>query len=154
MRGGEIAKTVRTQAEHTVVLEAMEAQRCAALVEGDVHAIGELLSDDLVHVHGGGSVEDRAAYLAGIAAKFIFHKIERGPLKIRVFSEVAIMTGELKQIVTVRGSGETLELGGPTTQTWILTQDGWRQNTCHNHFINVAKIAAPYVGESSARRLW
>jgi ketosteroid isomerase-like protein len=123
-------------------IEALEAKRCAALVAGDVGILSELLADDLVHVHGGGSVDDRAGYLAGVAERFVFHAVERGPLNIRIFGDVAIVTGPLKQTLSVKGSGDRLEVEGPTTQVWVRTERGWVQNTCHNNFAKRSVVPA------------
>jgi ketosteroid isomerase-like protein len=116
-------------------IERLEAKRCAALVAGDLQTLGELLGEDLVHVHGNSVIDDKAAYLQKVADKYLFHSIERGNLHCRVFVDVAIVTGPLKQTISLRGSSERQNLEGSTTQTWVRTGRGWVQNTCHNNFV-------------------
>jgi ketosteroid isomerase-like protein len=116
-------------------IERLEAKRCAALVAGDLKTLDELLGEDLVHIHGSSVIDDRAGYLNKVAEKYIFHSIERGILHIRVFGDVAIVTGLLKQSISLRGASERQNLQGSTTQTWVRTGRGWVQNTCHNNFV-------------------
>jgi ketosteroid isomerase-like protein len=113
----------------------LEKQRCAALIAGDIAALDALMADDLVHIHGNGHIDDKAAYLKGVETKFIFHRIERGDLNVRVYGAVAVVIGTLSQSVSVRGIDKKNEIKALTTQTWIHGSAGWKQNTCHNAFL-------------------
>lgn len=114
---------------------ALEKKRCEALTSGDVNTLATIVSDDLVHVHGNGQVDGRDAYLDGVATKFIFHSIERGDLNVRVYGDCAVVVGPLEQTVEVRGVDKRNELKSMTSQTWVRRTDGWKQNTCHMHFV-------------------
>lgn len=116
----------------------LEAQRIAALTSGDVEALGKLVADDLVHVHGNGHMDGKDAYLQGVATKFKFHRIERGELTIRAYGDVAVVVGPLSQTVSVNGIDKLNEISAISTQTWVRGADGWRQNTCHMAFLSVA----------------
>jgi ketosteroid isomerase-like protein len=123
-------------------IEEMEVRRCAALISSDVDALEDLLADDLVHVHGSCAIDDRAGFLRNIADKYVFHAIERGTLNIRLYGDVAIVIGILKQTVSTKGSNERHELEGVTTQTWVRTGGTWRQNTCQNNFAKRRVVTA------------
>ena len=116
----------------------LERRRCAALMAGDIAALGELVSDDLVHIHGNGAADDRAGYLKGVADKYRFHDVRRGDLTVRAYGDWAVVTGRLTQTIVVVGSEERHAIEAMTTQTWVRDGDGWRQNTCHNAFLNRA----------------
>lgn len=117
-------------------IAALEAQRCAALAAGDRAALGRLVSEDLVHVHGTGQVDDKAGYLRGIGGKYVFHEVKRGPLKIRVYGAFAVVTGTLHQSFSEIATGTRYTVDGITTQTWIFIDEKWQQNTCHNNFLS------------------
>ena len=125
-----------TADEHEI--RRLEQLRCQALTSGDVEALRALLTDDLVHIHGSGQIENLADYLSGVETKFIFHRIERGDLDIRVYSDCAVVVGTLDQTVEVRGIGKRNEIKALVSQTWVRGADGWKQNTCHMHFLSVA----------------
>lgn len=113
-------------------LEQAEAARCAALVAGDVAAVEALLAADLVHIHLTGQVDDKPGYLSGLREKYVFRRVERGPLTIRVYGDLAVMTGTLSQRVEVRATGASLDVRAMTTQTWRREGARWLLNTCHN----------------------
>ena len=115
----------------------LERQRCAALIAGDIGALHGLMADDLIHIHGSGQIDDKAAYLKGVETKYTFHRIERGDLNVRIYGEVAIVVGTLSQTVSVHGVEKRKEIEALATQTWIRGSAGWKQNTCHNAFLSV-----------------
>ena len=118
-------------------IEAVERQRCAALTAGDADALAALMADDLVHIHGNGHMDDKAAYIDGFRNRFRFHRVERGALKIRVEGDVAIVNGPLTQAVSVNGVDKINEITAVVTQSWVRGADGWKQSTCHMGFVTV-----------------
>ena len=112
-----------------------EERRCAALLAQDIAALGDLLADDLVHIHGSGATDDKVGFLHGIEHKYDFHAISRGDLTIRIYGDVAVMTGPLSQTISHKGAAERHDIEAMTTQVWLLTESGWRQTTCQNQFL-------------------
>jgi ketosteroid isomerase-like protein len=121
-------------------IAALEAKRCAALVAGDREVLAELISDDLVHVHGTGALDGKAGYLQGIGGKYEFHEVTRGKLDIRDYGDFAIVTGTLHQSYSEKITGQRFAIEGITTQTWICLDGSWRQNTCHNSFLSSRRV--------------
>ena len=117
---------------------ALERRRCEALTSADVAALAEIVSDDLIHIHGNGHIDGKADYLAGVDSKYIFHRIERGDLDVRIYGDFAVVVGPLEQTVEVRGVDKRNEIKALPSQTWIRTPEGWKQNTCHMHFLSMA----------------
>lgn len=119
-------------------LARLEEMRIAALLAGDVEALGMLMAEDLVHIHGNGQMDGKADYLAGVKSKYKFHRIERGETQIRIYGDTAIVTGRLDQSVSVNGIDKINEISAAVTQSWLHGADGWRQNTCHMGFLAIA----------------
>ncbi len=90
----------------------LERQRCEALTSGDVEALGALMADDLVHIHGNGHIDGVADYLKGVETKYIFHRLDRGDLDIRIYGDCAVVVGSVEQTVEVRGIDKRNEITG------------------------------------------
>lgn len=116
----------------------LEERRCEALTSGDVDALGALMTDDLVHVHGDGRLEGKADYLNGVKNKYKFHRIERGELSIRDYGDIVVVVGPLSQTVSVNGVDKLNNIKAVSTQTWVRGNDGWKQSTCHMGFLSVS----------------
>jgi ketosteroid isomerase-like protein len=112
----------------------LEQLRCQALTSGDVGALRALLAEDLVHIHGSGQVEDLSDYLNGVETKFVFERIERGDLDIRIHGDCAIVVGTLDQTVALRGTQTRKDIKALVSQTWVRGGGGWKQTICHMHF--------------------
>jgi ketosteroid isomerase-like protein len=95
------------------------------------HTLRSLLTDDLVHVHANGAVEDKASYMTTMATQFEILKVERASLDIRVLGETAIVTGPLKQLIRMMQSGSTVEMQAMATQIWVKQPGGWAQCGFH-----------------------
>jgi hypothetical protein len=87
-------------AEREALLE-LERQRCAAISSGDIDTLKSLLSDDYVHVHMTAAVDDRAGHLKGVSERP--RTTTRGDIKVRVYGEVAVLTGELTNQMATPG---------------------------------------------------
>jgi ketosteroid isomerase-like protein len=70
-----------------------ERQRCAAIAAGDMTRLGDWLAEDYVHVFGDGSVGDKASYIESV--RTMPRAPERGDLLVRVYGDVAVVTGPL-----------------------------------------------------------
>ena len=114
----------------------LENSRCAALMSGDVDALGELLAEDLVHVHGNGQIDGKADYLSGVKSKYKFYRVERGHLNLRTYGDLAVVVGPLSQTVSVNGVNK--EISAVVTQTWVRRDGQWKQSTCHMGFLSVS----------------
>jgi ketosteroid isomerase-like protein len=115
----------------------LETKRIGALTSGDVAALGALMAEDLVHIHGNGHMDGKTDYLSGVESKYKFHRIERGDIKIRVYGDIVIVNGPLSQSVSVNGIDKINEITAVVTQSWVRGDDGWKQNTCHMGFLSV-----------------
>jgi len=111
----------------TDTITRLENARCHALVNGDLVALGELVDDQLVHIHATGQVDDKPAYLRLVEGGIRFLRVERHDFKVQVHSNVAVATGRLLQSIEFRATGEQREMDVITTQVWLRRDNTWRQ---------------------------
>jgi ketosteroid isomerase-like protein len=101
----------------------LEQSRCAAISSGDVDALGSLLSDDYLHVHMTGRVDDRAGHVAAVASRP--RRTSRGELTVRTWGDVAVLTGELTNHVAMP-DGSTREMRAYCHEVAVRRDATWR----------------------------
>jgi ketosteroid isomerase-like protein len=109
----------------------LEALRCRALVDADLDTLGGLVADEVVHVHANGKVDDKAAYLEMVRAHIRFLTSAREHLDVRVYGDVAVATGQLRQSIEMTATGKRLEMHIVTTQVWRRHAGTWKQVSFH-----------------------
>lgn len=110
--------TIMTSADIIIHLTEREAIRRTALVNRDFGTLAALFADDLVYVHSVGSVQDKPAYLAYVQGPMSFVSIERGPLKIRPYGDIAVMTGEMVNTIAAPELPKPIVVASFVTQVW------------------------------------
>ncbi|CAM2156494.1 Nuclear transport factor 2 family protein [Pararobbsia alpina] len=114
-----------TSIENEIV--ALENERCRALVDGDIDTLERLVADDVVHVHANGKADDKRAYLQMIQSQLRFIEAARSALSVRVYHDVAVATGPLRQTIEMNATGHRLDMYIMTTQVWRQQDGKWRQ---------------------------
>lgn len=71
----------------------LETMRCEAIGAGNVDLLNSMLSDDYVHVYGGGLSSGKADWIEHITD--VPRMPERVDLKVRVYGDTAVLTGRL-----------------------------------------------------------
>lgn len=94
-------------------IEAFEQQRSAAISKADGKALAELLADDYMHIHGTARVENKAEFIKAIVERP--RTTTRGPLTIRVYGDMAVVTGE--QVNSMVNADKTV-----TSTAYMATQ--------------------------------
>lgn len=105
------------------VLTALEDARCRAIGAGDLDTLGAMLTEDYIHVHMTGRVDDRDGHLKAVASRP--RRTERGDLNIRVYGALAVITGELTNHV-VGANGEPTATRAYCHQVAARVDGGWR----------------------------
>lgn len=107
-------------------LLALEGRRQQALIDGDLDTLAEIFDDELVHIHAPGVVHTKAMLLEHTATRRAYLEMTRGELLIRVYGEIAIVTGSLTNRMRAPGGGERT-LSGEVTQVVRRDAEGtWR----------------------------
>jgi ketosteroid isomerase-like protein len=105
-------------------IKALEERRRAALATGDIDALGELFSDDYVHVHATSVVHDKPAMLAHVRKSP--RAVEPRSPKIRVYGDVAVLTGETVNILPAAGGAAAGKTKLYTTQVARKIGGDWK----------------------------
>ena len=111
--------------ERGAVLEA-ERRRQAALVVVDLPELDRLFADDLTHIHSTGLVHDKAQLLRHIDRKRAFISVTRGPLNVRLYGDIAVMTGPMTNRMRSKDENGEIVLEGFATQVLRRSEEGWK----------------------------
>ena len=111
------------------VLEAVtkaEQARCAAMLANDSEALSALLDPDLEFCHATGAVDDRAGFLAKMAAGRIRYLAIDWPERrvTALGGNAALMTGRMTTDVEVEGIKKSLR--NSVTTVWRCAEGAWR----------------------------
>ena len=97
-----IAPSLAAQVEDSV--KAAEAKRREALLAADTAALGKLTAPDFLEISRLGTVRSRAENLADIASGTLhLTSIKYDSLSVRVYGDVAVLTGIADNTGTMRG---------------------------------------------------
>lgn len=105
-------------------INALEQRRLAALKDRDGATLEAVLADDYMHVHGTGKVEDRPTFIKGMLARP--RQSERGPLKTRIYGDVAVIIGEQTNLTKNADGSPAPPQHYMATQIVRRAKDGWR----------------------------
>jgi hypothetical protein len=112
-----------TQDVSAAVMEA-ESRRCAAMLAGDVNALGSLLDERLHFNHATGTVDHKAGYLAKIAAgRITYAAIDWSEQTVIALGDAAVLTGRMTMLVRVEQTEKRLE--NRVITVWAY-HDEWR----------------------------
>ncbi len=81
----------------------LERRRAAAIGKGDLEALSDCLAEDYFHVFGGGRTCGKAAYIKTIEEGP--RAPERGVLTVRLYDNVAVLTGDLLNKIEQKDGG-------------------------------------------------
>ncbi|KFX71755.1 hypothetical protein TMS3_0107515 [Pseudomonas taeanensis MS-3] len=112
------------------LLVAEEARR-KALIADDHATVKALFADDLVYVHTTGLIHNKREYLSYARDVVAYLAIERGDLQVRVYGDVAVMTGSQVNTLKKRNEGGQVRGEGFVTQVWIKGASGWQISSFH-----------------------
>ncbi len=102
-----------------------EANRCTAMLAGDVAALDALLSENLTFVHATGAVDGKAVFLQKVAAAAIlYHSIDWTEPQIDVLGGIVAMHGIMMLEVTVAGVVKILH--NRVIMLWEAEGGAWR----------------------------
>jgi hypothetical protein len=100
----------------------LERRRAEATNSADVEALAEILDEEYVHVQGGGTVMDKAAYLKWVGALRREHR--RSNLRVVDHGEIALLVGDLEN--HLHEDGETRVVLATVLQAARRRDERWR----------------------------
>ncbi|MGD2139515.1 MAG: nuclear transport factor 2 family protein [Burkholderiales bacterium] len=95
------------------VADALQAEdaRYEAQIDCDFDSLDTLLARDLVYIHSSTVQDTKASFIESLrSGKVSYHSMERSNTKVRIFGNIAIITGRADFEVTTRGRDKTLNL--------------------------------------------
>lgn len=106
----------------------LDAGRVEALLKGDLKALEQLFSDNLVYIHAAGKIDSKKGYLAMLASGSLTYASLRYDPPARV-----VVTGRDTAVVTGRATIEAKNKAGQitkrvltTTTVYARTSAGWQ----------------------------
>lgn len=107
-------------------IAAAEQQRCAAMIANDPAALAAILDDGLQFHHATGAVDDKAAFLAKMAAGRIrYAGIAWSEDKVTALADdAALLTGRMTTDVQVEGTDK--RLNNRVMTVWRRGNGAWR----------------------------
>ena len=94
----------------TEAIRALEEQRYAAMLAGDVAALEKLLDDALTYTHSSGVVDTKASYIAGVRDKVWEYKnIARDNERVVIRGGCGLVFCRLKIDLNVRGTPKKVD---------------------------------------------
>ena len=95
------------------VADALQAEdaRYEAQMDDDFDALEQLIGKDLVYIHSSTLQDTKASFIESLRSeKLVYNSMERSNTKVRIFGNVAIITGKAVFEVTAKGRDKTLNL--------------------------------------------
>jgi ketosteroid isomerase-like protein len=104
---------------------ALGDRRYQAMTSQNWPALEALLHDDLVYTHSSGVADTRASWLAAMKSGKTKYKSARcGERKVRIYGDVALVSGKADFEAEVNGQPRSLKLA--FLEAWAKTPQGWK----------------------------
>lgn len=118
--------TQNGSAEETAIAEviAAEQRRCQAMADDDVAAVEGLLGDELWYLHANGHHDDKSSIMASF--KDATRSVERDPLDVRIYGDVAVVIGGYVVTVAPRDGSSPRRIDNNGLQVWVKRDGRWQ----------------------------
>ena len=112
-------------------IRALEEQRYAAMLAGDVVTLERLLDDALTYTHSNGVVDTKASYIAGVRDKVWEYKaIAREDERVVLRGDAALVYCRLRIELLVRGTPR--KVNASVLGVWVRSGAEWRLLAIHS----------------------
>ncbi len=103
----------------------LEDRRYAAMVDADLDALDELLSDDVMYAHSNASVDSKASYLEMLrTGALVYHALEHTTDAVVSRPGVVIVGGTMSGSIHMHGTAKTLN--SRVVAVWVAEDGRWR----------------------------
>ncbi len=106
----------------------VDASRVDALLKGDLKALKELFSDDMVYIHAAGRIDSKQPYLAMLAAgnlTYVSLRYDPSARVVAVGPDTALVTGRAT-IDAKNKAGQVTTRILTTTTVYVRKPTGWK----------------------------
>jgi hypothetical protein len=88
-----------------------EDDRYEAQIEGDIEALDRLLGKDLIYFHSSTIKDTKDSFIKAIETeKLIYEEMERSDSRVRIYGDIAVITGRAQFKVVSRGRQKHLDM--------------------------------------------
>jgi ketosteroid isomerase-like protein len=113
-----------TDTDIAAQISALEARRYQAMTDGDVAALDDLLSADLVYAHSDATRDTKQSYLDRIAnGYFDYGPLSHPEAAIVVHGDCAIVAGDMRG--EIQFAGQTRVLNSTALAVWVRENEKW-----------------------------
>ncbi len=106
-------------------VRAADAARIKAFMAADRTALGALLGEDLTYTHSSGRLDGKAGIIDAITSgKTQYHSIVPEEVSVRIFGDVAVLTG--RAAVNVTNDGQLLDLKLRFISVYVKREGRWQ----------------------------
>ena len=103
----------------------LEDRRYAAMVDADLDALDELLSDDVMYAHSDATVDSKASYLELLRnGTLVYHSLEHTTEAVVSRPGVVVVGGTMSGSIHMNGVAKTLN--SRVAAVWVAEGDRWR----------------------------
>jgi len=106
-------------------IRSLDARRLAALTQGDVRSLDDLLAKDLAYTHASGWRQTKAEFLSSIrSGELKFHTFNMRDVSVRVYGDTVIVTGGAD--AKVNSKGQELDVRLLFLEVYVKEGGRWR----------------------------
>ena len=108
------------------VLERQQARFAAAMAQ-DTAALEQMLADELRYCHTTGAVDTKATLLDTVrTGRIRWLDMHPSGMEARVYGDVGIVAGEIRQTITVSGREDPIDLRIRTIDVYVKRDGRWQ----------------------------
>ena len=103
----------------------LEDLRYEAVLMADFDAFAQLCHEELVYAHSNGERDDLWGYVDKCRqGVYVYHRIDHPVEQVKILGDVALVLGEMKAELTIRGT--RTELDNSALAVWIRVGSSWK----------------------------
>ena len=103
----------------------LEDRRYEAMVDGDLAALDDLLSDDVMYAHSNASVDTKASYLERLrTGELVYHSLDHTTDNVVSRPGVVIVGGTMSGSIHMHGVAKSLN--SRVVAVWVAENGRWR----------------------------
>ena len=106
-------------------IQSLDARRLKALIRGDVQALDQLLSKDLIYTHASGWRQTKAEFLASIrSGELMYHAFTMYEVRVRVYGNTVLVTGNAS--ARVKAKQQELDVSLLFLEAYVRQDGRWQ----------------------------
>ena len=119
------SSTIRAQGNAERELIAMEHKWIDVTVQGDADAFASFMAEEYVAVVANARIRSKAEWVEGVRSGGLkYESVELRNLKVRLYGDTAVVTGEYTQKAT--SGGQDYSARGAYANTWLKRRGRWQ----------------------------